>query len=167
MLYEVITGKNGAGKSTLLKLILGELQTDKGDISCRQNSRIGHVKQEITNLEQSVINAVLEADTERHNLLNELEVVKDGIRSAEIHERLLAIDAYSAEARASTILSGLGFDINAQQRSLKEFSGGWQMRVCLAATLFSNPELLLLDEPTNHLDLEACIWLEGYLQDFV
>ncbi|WP_421989428.1 ABC-F family ATP-binding cassette domain-containing protein [Roseococcus sp.] len=161
-----LVGRNGAGKSTLLKAILGELQPDGGDIRIAQRARLGHVAQETPAGETSLLDIVLEADTERASLLAELEGHPDGARAGEIHERLIAIQADSAPARAATILAGLGFDAAAQARPSREYSGGWRMRVSLARALFLEPDLLLLDEPTNHLDLEAAMWLEGWIQRF-
>ena len=161
-----LVGRNGAGKSTLLKTILGDLQPDGGEIRIAQRARIGHVAQETPAGDTSLLDIVLEADTERAGLLTELEGHPDGARAAEIHERLIAIQADSAPARAATILAGLGFDAAAQARPSKEYSGGWRMRVSLARALFLEPDLLLLDEPTNHLDLEAAMWLEGWIQRF-
>ena len=161
-----LVGRNGAGKSTLIKAILGELQPDGGDIRIAQRARVGHVAQETPAGETPLLDIVLEADTERAALLAELEAHPEPVRASEIHERLLAIQADAAPARAATILAGLGFDAEAQQRPSSEFSGGWRMRVSLARALFLEPDLLLLDEPTNHLDLEAAMWLEGWIQRF-
>nr|WP_314074494.1 ABC-F family ATP-binding cassette domain-containing protein [uncultured Roseococcus sp.] len=161
-----LVGRNGAGKSTLLKAILGELQPDSGEIRIAQRARIGHVAQETPAGDTSLLDIVLEADTERAGLLAELEGHPEAIRAGEIHERLIAIQADAAPARAATILAGLGFDAAAQARPSKEYSGGWRMRVSLARALFLEPDLLLLDEPTNHLDLEAAMWLEGWIQRF-
>jgi ATP-binding cassette subfamily F protein 3 len=161
-----LVGKNGAGKSTLLKAIIGEIQPDQGEIRLAARARIGHVAQEAPGGEGSLLDAVLAADTERAALLAELDTEPDGHRAAEIHERLIAIRAEAAPARAATILAGLGFDAAAQARPLASFSGGWRMRVALACALFPEPDLLLLDEPTNHLDLEATMWLEGWLTRF-
>ncbi len=159
-------GRNGAGKSTLIKLILGELHADEGSISVRPRARIACVAQEAPDGSVSLINCVLATDTERAALLEEAETATDPGRIADIHERLTDIDAYTAPTRAAAILSGLGFDEESQQRPLNSFSGGWRMRVALASTLFSNPDLLLLDEPTNHLDLEAAMWLENHLKSW-
>jgi ATP-binding cassette subfamily F protein 3 len=161
-----LIGRNGAGKSTLLKLISGELPGDGGDIVLSKRARMSVVAQEAPAGKRSLIETVLAADTERADLLAEAETTTDPHRIAEVHTRLADIDAHTAEARAAAILSGLGFDADAQQRPCNDFSGGWRMRVALAATLFLRPDLLLLDEPTNHLDLEATIWLENYLINY-
>lgn len=161
-----LIGRNGAGKSTLLKLISGDLATDGGDIRLSKRARMGVVSQEAPAGARSLLETVLAADTERADLLAEAETTTDPHRIAEVHTRLADIDAHTAEARAAAILSGLGFDGDAQQRPCDDFSGGWRMRVALAATLFLRPDLLLLDEPTNHLDLEATIWLENYLINY-
>ena len=161
-----LIGRNGAGKSTLLKLISGELPGDAGDIRLSKRARMGVVSQEAPAGARSLLETVLAADTERADLLEEAETTTDPNRIAEVHTRLADIDAHTAEARAAAILSGLGFDADAQQRPCDDFSGGWRMRVALAATLFLRPDLLLLDEPTNHLDLEATIWLENYLINY-
>lgn len=158
-----LVGRNGTGKSTLLKAILGEVSLESGAIQHRSNARIGTVAQEAPSGDQTPLEHVLAANVERTQLLEELEETTDGTRIAVIHDRLNDIDAHSAPARVARILAGLGFDETAQSRPLKTFSGGWRMRVALAAGLFSQPDFLLLDEPTNHLDLEASIWLEGFL----
>ena len=161
-----LVGRNGSGKTTLLKLIAGALALDGGEIGRPKALRIGTVAQEAPSGPASLIDTVLAADTERTALLAEAEHAADPARIAEIHERLAAIGAESAPARAAQILAGLGFGEAAQQRPCAELSGGWRMRVALAALLFSEPDLLLLDEPTNHLDLEAVLWLEGYLKTY-
>ncbi|MBE69392.1 MAG: glycosyl transferase family 1 [Thalassospira sp.] len=161
-----LIGRNGAGKSTLLKLISGDLPGDGGDIVLSKRARMGVVSQEAPSGSRSLLETVLAADTERADLLAEAETTTDPHRIAEVHTRLADIEAHTAEARAAAILSGLGFDGDAQQRPCDDFSGGWRMRVALAATLFLRPDLLLLDEPTNHLDLEATIWLENYLINY-
>lgn len=161
-----LVGRNGAGKSTLFKLILGELQADAGEILVRPRARVGRVAQEAPDGDLSLIDCVLAADTERTQLLAEAEDCQDAHRIAEIHERLNAIDAHSAPARAAAILAGLGFDAEAQARPVSSFSGGWRMRVALASALFARPDLLLLDEPTNHLDLESITALNNALKDF-
>lgn len=155
--------RNGAGKTTLFRLIAGEISAEGGTIELPRGVRLGRVEQEAPGGEQTLIDFVLEADTERHALLQEAEEARDPTRIADIHARLLDIDAHSAPARAATILSGLGFDEAAQNRPLASFSGGWRMRVALAAVLFTQPDLLLLDEPTNYLDLEGTLWLVEHL----
>ncbi len=160
-----LVGRNGAGKSTLLRAIAGELPIDGGDIRLARNARLATVRQEAPEGPASLLDTVLQGDAERLALLAEAETA-DPHRLGEIHERLRAIGADSAPARAATILAGLGFDEAAQTRPVAEFSGGWRMRVALATALFANPDLLLLDEPTNHLDLEATLWLEGWLARF-
>jgi ATP-binding cassette, subfamily F, member 3 len=161
-----LVGPNGSGKTTLLKLIAGELHPDEGSISLPRNLRLGTVAQDAPSGPESLLDTVLAADPERTALLEEAETAREPTRIAEIHERLADIDAASAPARAARVLAGLGFDEAAQQGSCRELSGGWRMRVALAALLFSEPDLLLLDEPTNHLDLEATLWLEGYLRSY-
>ena len=160
-----LVGRNGAGKSTLLKAIAGDLHADGGEIRLAARARMAQVKQEAPSGSATLLETVLEGDQERLSLLAEIETA-DPHHLAEIHERLLAIGADAAPARAATILAGLGFDAAAQARSVSEFSGGWRMRVALATALFANPDLLLLDEPTNHLDLEATLWLESWLAKF-
>ncbi|MFN4088679.1 MAG: ABC-F family ATP-binding cassette domain-containing protein, partial [Alphaproteobacteria bacterium] len=161
-----LVGRNGSGKSTLLKLLTGELTADGGTIEVGQRTRVGSVQQEMPEARRTPLAFVLAADAERDALLVEAETATDPQRIADIHTRLADIDAASAEARAAAILAGLGFDEAMQARPLGDFSGGWRMRVALAATLFSAPDLLLLDEPSNHLDLETRIWLESYLNAY-
>ncbi|MBV9735461.1 MAG: ABC-F family ATP-binding cassette domain-containing protein [Acidisphaera sp.] len=160
-----LVGRNGAGKSTLLKAIAGEIAVDGGAIRLAARARLGRVVQEAPSGPASLVATVLAADTERLELLAEAERA-DPRHLAEIHERLRAIGADAAPARAASILAGLGFDAAAQARPLDAFSGGWRMRVALAAALFAAADLLLLDEPTNHLDLEATMWLESWLARF-
>ena len=161
-----LVGRNGAGKSTLLRLIQGQMEADGGSISLSGRNRIGSVPQDPPGGDITVLDAVLAADVERTALLAESEACHDGLRLADIHARLDEIGAASAPARAASILHGLGFDNDAQARPCGEFSGGWRMRVALAGTLFSNPDLLILDEPSNHLDLEAMLWLTEHLRRF-
>ena len=161
-----LVGRNGAGKTTLFKLIIGDLHPDDGSINTPRGWRLGHVAQEAPGGAETLIEWVLAQDTERANLLAEAETAEDPHRIAEIHERLADIDAHAAPSRAAQILAGLGFDADAQARACREFSGGWRMRVALAAILFLEPDILLLDEPTNYLDLEGTLWLETYLRTY-
>lgn len=161
-----LVGRNGAGKSSLLKLIAGVYELDGGRIEAPSGTRIGYVAQEAPGGSATPFETVLAAAEERAALLAEAEHAMDAHRIAEIHERLNAIDAHGAPARAARILAGLGFSEEAQHQPLETFSGGWRMRVALAALLFSEPDLLLLDEPSNHLDLEAALWLESFLKTY-
>ena len=161
-----IVGRNGAGKTTLFKLILNEIILDSGVIEIPKNFKVGTVSQEAPSTEETLLDTVLSADIERSKLLYDAQKEKDPNKIAEIHTRLSDINAYSAEARASSILNGLGFSKDDLIKPCSSFSGGWRMRVALASVLFSNPELLLLDEPTNYLDFEGSVWLENYLQKF-
>ena len=162
-----LIGRNGAGTSTLMKVMIGSLEADDGSLDTPKGTRIGYIAQEAPAGDSTPFDTVLAADTERAALMAESE--QEGLdpdRMAEVHERLIAIDAYTAPARASRILVGLGFDEDMQGRPLDSFSGGWKMRVALASLLFSQPDLLLLDEPSNHLDLEATLWLENFLKGY-
>ena len=159
-----LVGRNGAGKSTLFRLIRGELSSEAGSITIPKGARLGGVEQEAPSGPTTLIDFVLSADVERTALIAEAESATDPERIADIQTRLVDIDAHAAPARAARILSGLGFDEAAQDRALSEYSGGWRMRVALAAVLFSEPDILLLDEPTNYLDLEGVLWLTDYLQ---
>ena len=159
-------GRNGVGKSTLFAAIRGDIPTESGTIALPPRWRIGSLAQEAPDGPESLIEVVLKADLERDALLREAESAHDPHRIAEIQTRLVDIDAHSAPARAAAILSGLGFSTSDQARPCQEFSGGWRMRVALAATLFAAPDLLLLDEPTNYLDLEGTLWLEDHLAHY-
>ena len=161
-----LVGRNGSGKTTLLRLIMEEISPDAGSITSPRNRRIGALAQEAPSGPLSLIDQVLKADVERHTLLAESETAVDPTRIADIQNRLVDIDAHTAPSRAATILAGLGFNEEAQQRSVSDFSGGWRMRIALAAILFSRPDILLLDEPTNYLDLEGTLWLESYLRTY-
>ncbi len=161
-----LIGRNGAGKSTLMKAIIGLIDPDEGAIELPRRTRLGYIAQDAPTGVASPFETVLAADAERERLINESETCEDPHRLGDIHERLLAIDAHTAPARAARILLGLGFDEEMQGRPLDSYSGGWKMRVALAALLFSEPGLLLLDEPSNHLDLEATLWLENFLKGY-
>ncbi|MCP5363783.1 MAG: ABC-F family ATP-binding cassette domain-containing protein [Hyphomicrobiales bacterium] len=158
-----LVGRNGSGKTTLLKLIMRQLDVDEGSIELPGRWRVGITSQEAPSGPQNLIETVLAADEELVSLQAEADTASDPHRIAEIHARLQDKDAHTAEARAASILSGLGFSQTSQQAACESFSGGWRMRVALAALLFTEPDLLLLDEPTNHLDLEATVWLENYI----
>ena len=160
-----LVGRNGVGKSTLFKLILGHLHAGGGDINLPKNARIGSVDQEHPATPDSLLDTVLAADLERARLTAELETA-DPEHLGEIYARLIEIDADRAPSRAAEILSGLGFSTADLARPMAEFSGGWRMRVALAAALFAEPDLLLLDEPTNYLDLEGALWLESRLKKY-
>ncbi|MBV9529860.1 MAG: ABC-F family ATP-binding cassette domain-containing protein [Bradyrhizobium sp.] len=161
-----LVGQNGAGKSTLFRVLRGELAAESGTIIIPPRWRVGSLAQEAPNGTESLIQIVLKADLEREALLGEAETTSEAHRIAEIQTRLIDIDAHSAPARAAAILSGLGFTSADQARAVCEFSGGWRMRVALAAQLFAAPDLLLLDEPTNYLDLEGTLWLEDHLASY-
>ncbi len=161
-----LVGRNGSGKTTLLRLINGELDADGGGTETPSGWRIGISTQEAPGGPESLIETVLGADPELAALMAEAETATDAHRIADIHARLHDKGAHAAPARAARILAGLGFDEAAQQKPCGDFSGGWRMRVALAALLFGAPDLLLLDEPTNHLDLESCLWLEDFLRRY-
>ena len=161
-----LIGRNGAGKSTMVRVIAGLLEPDEGTAEMPRGSRLGYIAQEAPAGTATPFETVLAADTERAALMIESDTCEDPDRLGDVYERLIAIDAYTAPARAASILQGLGFDEAMQARPLKSFSGGWKMRVALAALLFSAPDVLLLDEPSNHLDLEAVMWLEDFLQSY-
>jgi ATP-binding cassette, subfamily F, member 3 len=163
-----LIGRNGTGKSTLLKLIREAITDPKGDSAIRlaNGARLGWVAQEVPATDERLIDVVLAADAERHALMTEAETATDPDRIGEIHIRLVDIDAWSAEARAAEVLTGLGFKAEDLDRPTRAFSGGWRMRAAMAGVLFSQPDVLLLDEPTNYLDLEGAAWLESYLKAY-
>ena len=161
-----LIGRNGAGKSTLMKVMIGQLEADEGEIEMPRRTKLGYIAQDAPSGTATPFETVLAADTERAALLAEANNCEDHDRLGDVYERLLAIDAYTADARAAQILLGLGFDEEMQAQPLDSYSGGWKMRVALAALLFSEPDVLLLDEPSNHLDLEATLWLENFLKNY-
>ena len=161
-----LIGRNGAGKSTLMKVMIGQLDPDEGQVDMPRRTKLGYIAQEAPSGSATPFETVLAADVERAELMAETETCTNMDRLGDVHERLLAIDAYGAPARASRILLGLGFDEEMQAQPLDSYSGGWKMRVALAALLFSEPDVLLLDEPSNHLDLEATLWLENFLKSY-
>lgn len=160
-----LVGANGCGKSTLFRVLLGQMETETGEVFFPSGHKVATVAQEQNEVDIPILDFVLAADTERAELLNRLETASD-MELGEIHERLNLIGAASAEGRAAAILNGLGFSNEDLRRPIKEFSGGWRMRLALAAALFQPSDILLLDEPTNHLDLEASVWLENHLQKY-
>jgi ATP-binding cassette subfamily F protein 3 len=160
-----LVGRNGVGKSTLFRLIKGEFTPGGGDISLPKQARMGSVDQEHPATPVSLLDTVLAADVERHDLLTRLETAS-AEDMGDIYARLIEIDADRAPSRAAEILAGLGFTQADLARPMAEFSGGWRMRVALAASLFAQPDLLLLDEPTNYLDLEGALWLEARLRKY-
>ena len=161
-----VIGHNGAGKSTLFKLISGDLDADSGNVSISSNQNMGMVRQDMPETDDSLLDVVLAANVEMAELWKRTETETDGNKIAEIFQRLEDLDAYSAPSKASMLLTGLGFKPEELSAPFSSFSGGWRMRVALAAALFVEPEILLLDEPTNHLDLEAIMWLEDYLLSY-
>ncbi len=158
-----LVGRNGAGKTTLFRVIAGEIAPEHGQVQHTPRGSIERLAQEAPDGPESLLEVVLKADRERARLLAEAELATEADRIAEIQTRLADIGAHSAPARAAEILAGLGFSHADQQRPSSEFSGGWRMRLALAATLFAQPDLLLLDEPTNYLDLEGSLWLQEHL----
>jgi ATP-binding cassette subfamily F protein 3 len=161
-----LVGRNGSGKTTLLRLMLGELSPESGSVSVPRRARIGSVAQEAPGGEESLLDVVLAADKEREALLAAAATASDGHAIADIQTRLADIEAHSAPSRAARILSGLGFSEAQQQGPCSALSGGWRMRVALAAALFADPDVLLLDEPTNYLDLEGTIWLKSFIRNY-
>lgn len=162
-------GANGCGKSTLFSMLLGEFQLDAGDLEIPKQLRLAHVAQETPALTQTALDFVLDGDVELRKLeakLAQAEADDDGMRIAELHEKMAVLDAYTAPARAAQLLSGLGFSAAEQKKQVADFSGGWRVRLNLAKALMMPSDMLLLDEPTNHLDLDAILWLEAWLRNY-
>ncbi len=160
-----LIGENGAGKSSLLALILGNLAPDSGNLSMPNNLSIAHLDQEIPALDQMALDYVLDGDAELRRIETALLTAEDGNEIADLYGEMSAIDGYTAPARAAQLMHGLNFKPEEQQYAVKDFSGGWRMRLNLARTLMSRADFLLLDEPTNHLDLDAIVWLEDWLKN--
>jgi ATP-binding cassette subfamily F protein 3 len=161
-----LTGANGTGKSSFFSLILHQLHADSGDCIYPDHWIIAHVAQELSDSPQQAIEFVLDGDAELRQVqraIDAAETQNDGILLATLHSQLDNIEGYTANSRASQLLSGLGFSSADEQRTLNEYSGGWRMRLNLAKALMCRSDLLLLDEPTNHLDLDTIIWLETWL----
>jgi ATP-binding cassette, subfamily F, member 3 len=161
-----IIGENGTGKSSLFAMLLGELQADGGDVELPRQLRMAHVAQETPAENKTILDFVLDGDAELRLLEQQLlqaEQENNGERIAALHGRMSEIDGYTAIARAGQLLDGLGFHHREQQKLVKDFSGGWRMRLNLAKALMCRSDILLLDEPTNHLDLDAVLWLENWL----
>jgi ATP-binding cassette subfamily F protein 3 len=158
-----LVGRNGTGKSSLFRAIAGDIAVEHGGFSRPARATIGRLPQEAPNGPDSLLAMVLAGDRERTALFAEAETATDPHRIAEIQSRLADIGAHAAPARAAAILAGLGFSHADQERPCSAFSGGWRMRVALAAVLFAEPDLLLLDEPTNYLDLEGTLWLQDHI----
>src|ERR1700756_1887699 len=161
-----VIGRNGTGKSTLFAALLGQLHADKGDISVQKNLAVATVAQDTPALPDAAIEFALDGDVELRDLERRLlkaEAAPDAHKMGDIHERLGEIGGYAARARAASLLHGLGFSTEAQERAVADFSGGWRMRLNLARALMCRSDLLLLDEPTNHLDLDAALWLQDWL----
>ncbi len=161
-----IAGRNGVGKSTLFQLILGELQTDAGQISFPRDWRVAHMRQEVDVTERVALEFVIDGDQELRATEAAIANTEDPERLAELHARLQDLGGYEATARAGEILYGLGFSSADLEKPFSAFSGGWRIRLNLAQALMARSDLLLLDEPTNHLDLETIIWLERWLLRF-
>ena len=162
-----ITGANGTGKTTLFQLILGEITADSGYFEMPGNLTVAHVAQEVEATERSAVDFAIDGDVELRKLEDRLaQAGDDGILQAELHSAIDVAGGYTAQARASTLLNGLGFSKEQLIQPVKSFSGGWRMRLNLAQALMCRSDVLLLDEPTNHLDLDAVIWLESWLKKY-
>ncbi|MBI1396067.1 MAG: ATP-binding cassette domain-containing protein [Betaproteobacteria bacterium] len=162
-----IVGPNGSGKSSLFALLRGELLPDAGEIDLPRDWVLAHVAQEVPDLERGSLDFVIDGDAELRQLESDLaREDADGHRIGELHARIADIEGHSARSRAASLMAGLGFSPDDHDRSVREFSGGWRVRLQLARALMCRSDLLLLDEPTNHLDLDAVFWLESWLRAY-
>ncbi len=161
-----VIGVNGSGKSSLFKLLLGQLQADSGDVKIPKDWRLAHMAQEVANSERTALDYILDGDLEYRKIETAIATCQDGAQLAALYQQFETIEGYTAPTRAARLLSGLGFSVGDEHRSVQDFSGGWRIRLNLAQALMCRSDLLLLDEPTNHLDLDATFWLEAWLQAF-
>jgi ATP-binding cassette subfamily F protein 3 len=164
-----ITGENGSGKSSLLSLVRGELQPDTGTFEMPSNLEIAHVSQELLATDQQAIEFVLDGDAELRTIeraIADAEARDAGDKLGELYAHYAAAGGYDARSRAGRLLHGLGFSTADETRAVREFSGGWRVRLNVAQALMCRSDLLLLDEPTNHLDLDAILWLETWLKEY-
>ena len=164
-----LVGANGCGKSSLLALLTGDLQPDKGELIVDQGRGLAHMAQEIDALDRNAVEYVLDGDTQLRRIEQAIARAESSGRHeqlADLHEQLLRADGYTARSRAEQLLHGLGFNHDVLHKSVRDFSGGWRMRLNLAKTLMCPSDIMLLDEPTNHLDLDAIVWLENFLKRY-
>jgi ATP-binding cassette subfamily F protein 3 len=164
-----ITGENGSGKSSLLALVRSEVAPETGSFDMPGNLSVAYVAQELSASDERAIDFVLDGDAELRATERQIaaaEAADDGHRLAEHYGHYDAIGGYHARSRAATLMHGLGFTTRDEQRAVREFSGGWRVRLNVAKALMCRSDLLLLDEPTNHLDLDAVLWLEQWLKDY-
>ena len=165
-----ITGENGSGKSSLMAMVRGELQPDAGHFEMPSNLEIAHVSQELDATDQLAVDFVLDGDAALRAIEQRIAAVEqssdDGTKLANLYVQYAAAGGYDARSRAAQLMNGLGFTTADETRAVREFSGGWRVRLNVAKALMCRSDLLLLDEPTNHLDLDAILWLENWLRDY-